>query len=129
MGFPVDHGDRDGLVHLVAHHDAGAHLAPVVPFHSRFRHNLPRPPLCGKASLLGQYGSRPREIAPEMPQTGGVFQLAHAGLQPVVEKDVKAYLIFDAIAKEENMTVAEGENLPNKVMAFLMKEAKWEEAE
>jgi len=30
----VDHGDGDGLVHLVAHHDAGAHLARVVALHS-----------------------------------------------------------------------------------------------
>ncbi len=50
-------------------------------------------------------------------------------LQPAVERDVKAYLVFDAIAKEEKIAVSEGEGLPNKVMAFLMKEAQWEEAE
>lgn len=49
-------------------------------------------------------------------------------LQPAVERDVKAFLVFDAIAKEEKITAVEGENLPNKVMAFLLKEAQWEEA-
>ena len=49
-------------------------------------------------------------------------------LQPAVERDVKAFLVFDAIAKEEKITVSENESLPNKVMAFLLKEAQWEEA-
>jgi len=48
-------------------------------------------------------------------------------LQEPVERDVKAYLVFDEIAKQENITVAEKESLPHKVMAFLMKEAQWEE--
>jgi FKBP-type peptidyl-prolyl cis-trans isomerase (trigger factor) len=50
-------------------------------------------------------------------------------LQSAVERDVKAYLIFDEIAKQEKITVGEKESLPNKVMAFLMKEAVWEEVE
>lgn len=49
-------------------------------------------------------------------------------LRPIVERDIKAYFVFEAIAKAENITVGENENLPNKVMAFLLKEAKWEEA-
>jgi FKBP-type peptidyl-prolyl cis-trans isomerase (trigger factor) len=48
-------------------------------------------------------------------------------LEKVVEKDVKAYLIFDKIAELENITVAQGENLPAKVIEFLLKQAKWEE--
>ncbi|MCK5214777.1 MAG: hypothetical protein KAR05_05440 [Candidatus Omnitrophica bacterium] len=48
-------------------------------------------------------------------------------LQKVVEKDVNLYLIFDKIRELENITVKEGENLPTKVMEFLMKEASWEE--
>ncbi len=45
------------------------------------------------------------------------------------EKDVKVYLILDAIAKAEGIhTHSENESLPAKVMAFLLKEAKWEEA-
>ena len=47
-------------------------------------------------------------------------------LQEAVEKDVKAYLIFDKIAQAQGITVPEGENMPNKVMELLLKEAKWE---
>jgi len=45
-----------------------------------------------------------------------------------VEREVKIYLIFDKIAELEKMEIKEGENLPAKVMEFLLKEAKWEEA-
>lgn len=48
-------------------------------------------------------------------------------LQKPVERDVQVYLIFDKIAQEEGITVKEGENLPAKVMEFLLKEANWEE--
>ncbi len=49
--------------------------------------------------------------------------------QKTAEKDVKVYLILDAIAKAENIhTHSEKESLPAKVMAFLLKEASWEEA-
>lgn len=48
--------------------------------------------------------------------------------EKVAEKDVRMYLILDAIAKLEGITVAsENESLPAKVMAMLLKEAKWEE--
>jgi len=48
---------------------------------------------------------------------------------PTAEKDVKVYLILDAIAKAEGIhTHSEKESLPAKVMAFLLKEASWEEA-
>ncbi|MCA9398631.1 MAG: hypothetical protein KC618_02695 [Candidatus Omnitrophica bacterium] len=49
-------------------------------------------------------------------------------LKEPVERDVKAYLVLDQIAKEEKIEVKEGENLPAKVMEFLLKEANWEEA-
>lgn len=49
-------------------------------------------------------------------------------LETVVERDVKVFLVLEAIAKEEKIEPAnERENLPAKVMEFLLKEAKWEE--
>ena len=48
-------------------------------------------------------------------------------LQPAVERDIKVYLIFEKIAGLENITVGEKESLPNKVLEFLLKAAKWEE--
>ncbi|MBN1869437.1 MAG: hypothetical protein JW847_02520 [Candidatus Omnitrophica bacterium] len=49
-------------------------------------------------------------------------------LHDPVERDVKVYLVLDKIAQTEHLEVKEGENLPAKVMEFLLKEAKWEEA-
>ena len=49
-------------------------------------------------------------------------------LQEAVERDVKVYLILDKIAELESITVEQNENLPAKVIEFLLKEAKWEEA-
>jgi len=50
-------------------------------------------------------------------------------LEPAVERDVKIYLILEEIAKLENITAAEAnENLPGKVIEFLLKEANWQEA-
>ena len=49
-----------------------------------------------------------------------------AALGPVVERDVKIYLILEEIAKLENITTTDqNESLPGKVMAFLLKEATW----
>ncbi|OGX07733.1 MAG: hypothetical protein A2Z88_06720 [Omnitrophica WOR_2 bacterium GWA2_47_8] len=48
-------------------------------------------------------------------------------LEPAVERDIKAYLIFEKIAQVEGITAGEKENLPSKVIEFLLKEAKWEE--
>jgi len=49
-------------------------------------------------------------------------------LGPAVEREVKIYLILEEIAKLENIIPAEpNENLPGKVMEFLLKEAKWKE--
>jgi len=49
-------------------------------------------------------------------------------LQEIVERDVKVYLILEEIAKQEKIESGQEENLPAKVMEFLLKEAKWEEA-
>src|SRR4051812_6855925 len=46
-----------------------------------FRHRLR-----GRASLLRKHGTGSGDVAPEVPQTGRVFQLSQAGLQPAVEK-------------------------------------------
>ncbi len=49
-------------------------------------------------------------------------------LGPVMEREVKIYLILEEIAKRENITTADpNESLPSKVMEFLLKEAKWKE--
>jgi FKBP-type peptidyl-prolyl cis-trans isomerase (trigger factor) len=51
-------------------------------------------------------------------------------LGPVVEGEVKIYLILEEIAKLENITTPTGpnESLPGKVMEFLLKEANWQDA-
>jgi FKBP-type peptidyl-prolyl cis-trans isomerase (trigger factor) len=52
----------------------------------------------------------------------------HIQLKPLVEREVKIYLILEEIAKLENITPADpNESLPGKVMEFLLKEAKWKE--
>jgi hypothetical protein len=49
-------------------------------------------------------------------------------LGPVVEREVKIYLILEEIGKLENITSTDpNESLPGKVMEFLLKEAKWKE--
>jgi len=49
-------------------------------------------------------------------------------LGEAVERDVKIFLVLEEIAKQEKIEVASAEeNLPVKVMEFLLKEAKWEE--
>jgi FKBP-type peptidyl-prolyl cis-trans isomerase (trigger factor) len=48
-------------------------------------------------------------------------------LGPQVEHEVKIYLILEEIAKLENITTTDpNENLPGKVIEFLLKEARWE---
>ena len=50
-------------------------------------------------------------------------------LQPIVEREVKIYLVLEEIAKRENITAAnETESVPTKVIEFLLKEADWQEA-
>ena len=49
----------------------------------------------------------------------------HKDLEQAVERDVKAYFILDKIAQMEKIEAKENENLPSKVMEFLLREAKW----
>lgn len=49
-------------------------------------------------------------------------------LKDAVERDVRVYLIFQEIAKTENISVGQNENIMLKVMELLMKEADWQEA-
>jgi FKBP-type peptidyl-prolyl cis-trans isomerase (trigger factor) len=46
-------------------------------------------------------------------------------LDVTVDREVRAFLIMDHIAKQEAMDVAENENVATKVMEFLKKEATW----
>ncbi|MDP8266110.1 MAG: trigger factor [Candidatus Aceula meridiana] len=49
-------------------------------------------------------------------------------MKPNAERDVKAYFILEKIAQQENIKLEQGENLLQKVIGFLLKEAQWEEA-
>jgi len=49
-------------------------------------------------------------------------------MKPNAERDVKAYFILEKIAEQEKMTIEQGENVFQKVIGFLLKEAQWEEA-
>jgi len=49
-------------------------------------------------------------------------------MRPNAERDVKAYFILEKIAAQEEMKLQEGENIFQKVIGFLLKEAQWEEA-
>lgn len=49
-------------------------------------------------------------------------------MRPNAERDVKAYFILEKIAEQEQMKLEEGENVFQKVIGFLLKEAQWEEA-
>ena len=49
-------------------------------------------------------------------------------MKPSAERDVKAYFILEKIAQQENIKIEQGENLLQKVIGFLLKEAQWEEA-
>ena len=46
-------------------------------------------------------------------------------LRPLAENDIKLFLILEQIAKLENITPVENENVFHKVMEFLLKEAQW----
>jgi FKBP-type peptidyl-prolyl cis-trans isomerase (trigger factor) len=48
-------------------------------------------------------------------------------LKREAEKSVRAYLIFDKIARLEKLEVKKDEHLSKKVMEFLLKEAEWQE--
>lgn len=46
-------------------------------------------------------------------------------LEPEAKRQVKIYLALSAIAKKEN--IAQDDHMPEKVMEFLLREAKWQE--
>ena len=48
-------------------------------------------------------------------------------LEPVVEKEVKIYLILEEIAKLEKIEIKENEHMAHKVIELLLKDAQWEE--
>lgn len=51
-------------------------------------------------------------------------------LAPAVEREVKIYLILEEIGRLENITSTDpNESLPGKVIEFLLKEAKWQDAQ
>ena len=47
-------------------------------------------------------------------------------LKDAVRKDIQVYLILDKIAELEKIEIGQGENLPAKVIEFLLKEAEWQ---
>ncbi|MGE0267702.1 MAG: trigger factor [Candidatus Omnitrophota bacterium] len=51
---------------------------------------------------------------------------AQKDLREAVVRDIQVYLILDKIAELEGMEIKQGENLPGRVIEFLLKEAKWE---
>ncbi|NLE64680.1 MAG: hypothetical protein GX606_02045 [Elusimicrobia bacterium] len=70
---------------------------------------------------MKQYGAKDEDVAQRLEENKKQFEEA-------AEKDVRLFLILQKIAQAENITVEKNESLPVKVMAFLLKEAKWEEA-
>ncbi len=46
------------------------------------------------------------------------------GIKPEAEKQIKVYLVLSAIAKKENIAI--DDQMPRKVMEFLLKEANWQ---
>lgn len=70
---------------------------------------------------LKQYGAKDDAVDKKVEE-------AMKEIQEAAEKDVKSFLILQKIALKEGISPAKEENLTVKVIEFLMKEAKWEEA-
>ncbi len=70
---------------------------------------------------LKTYGVKEEDIAKKAEESMKDLKEASA-------KDVKTFLILHKIAEIEKIEAAQNENLSAKVMEFLLKEAKWEEA-
>jgi trigger factor len=70
---------------------------------------------------LKTYGVKEEDIAKKAEESMKDLKEASA-------KDVKTFLILHKIAEVEKIEAAPNENLSAKVMEFLLKEAKWEEA-
>lgn len=81
--------------------------------------------LAGRAddfrNRLKQYGAKDDDIMKRLTDS-------EKELREAAEKDVKLFLILQKIAQDETIEVKQGESVPAKVMEFLLKEAKWEEA-
>ncbi len=54
---------------------------------------------------------------------------ARAEIRKAAERDVKLYFIFDKIREMEGLSLKDGESLQDRVMAFLLEEARWDDAE
>ncbi len=70
---------------------------------------------------LKTYGMKDEDIAKKA-------EASAKELRTAAEKDVRTFLILHKIAELEKIDAAANENLSAKVMDFLLKEAKWEEA-
>lgn len=70
---------------------------------------------------LKTYGMKDEDITKKA-------ESASKDLRVAAEKDVRTFLILRAIAEIEKIDAAASENLSAKVMDFLLKEAKWEDA-
>lgn len=70
---------------------------------------------------LKQYGAKEDAIEKKVEE-------AMPEIRQAAEKDVKTFLVLQKIAEKENISAGKGENLTMKVIEFLLKEAKWEDA-
>ncbi len=101
-----------------------------------FDHLLKKAELVSPPSLVKkQFERRLHEVRHRLKQMGlpdeeikEKEEGVHQELHEAVERDVRGYLILEKIGELEHIEVPEGENLPVKVIEFLLKEAKWEEA-
>ncbi len=70
---------------------------------------------------LKQYGAKDDAVDKKVEE-------AMKEIREAAEKDVKTFLVLQKIALKENIRPEKEENLTVKVMEFLLKEAKWEDA-
>jgi trigger factor len=73
------------------------------------------------AQKMQQFGMKEEDIAKKA-------EASKKELKEAAEKDVKTFLILHKIAEVEKIEAEKNENISAKVMEFLLKEAKWEEA-
>lgn len=73
------------------------------------------------ARQMQTYGMKEEDIAKKV-------EASKKELTAAAEKDVRTFLILHKIAELEKIEAGKNENLSAKVMEFLLKEAKWEEA-
>jgi trigger factor len=70
---------------------------------------------------MKQYGAKDEDIAKRLTEV-------EKDIKAAAEKDVQLFLILQKIGQEEKIEAKQGESIAAKVMEFLLKEAKWEEA-